>query len=62
MATFRINFGYKSPKNFLRSGSLIINAKDLKEAVKLAQEQLKREHDWHQITSSRELDSTASML
>lgn len=62
MATYRVNFGYKSPKNFLRSGSLILNAKDVKEAVKLATEQLKKDHDWHQITSTRELDNTTSMI
>lgn len=62
MATYRVNYGYRGLANKLRSGSLILNAKDVKEATKNAVEQLAKEHDWFNITSCKELDSTKSLV
>lgn len=58
MATFRVNYGFQGIGNKLRSGALVINAKDLKDATKQATEQLNKEHDWFTITSAKEVDST----
>lgn len=62
MATFRINYGYKGPNNKLRTGSLILNAKDRKEAIANAKKQLDGEMDWHQLQSCKELDSTQTLV
>lgn len=62
MATYRVNYGFKGVNNKLRSGSLVLNAKDAKEAVKAANAQLSKEHDWYQITGTRELDTTTSII
>lgn len=61
MATYRVNYGYKGPNNKLRSGSLILNAAQPKDAVKAAEKQLTAEMDWYHITSCKVLDSTIDM-
>lgn len=52
MATVRVNYGYKGNNNKLRQGALIIEAIDAKTAVKVATDQLNKEHDWFHITGT----------
>lgn len=47
---FRVNYGY-SVKGKLRSGALIIDAKDLTDAKNKAVQQLSDEYDWYNINS-----------
>lgn len=62
MATYRVNYGFKGTGNKLRSASLIINAKDVKDAHKAANDQLSKEVDWHTINSIKEVDSTKTIV
>jgi len=50
---FRLNYGY-SINGKLRSGALIIDAKDRKDAIAQAKKTLDAEQDWYQINSCSE--------
>jgi len=54
---YRANYGY-AVKGKLRSGALIIEAKDIREAKVEANKQLAAEYDWHQLNSIIQLTST----
>lgn len=52
--TFIINYAYKGVGNKMRTGTLIIDAKDKEAAKKAASEQLSKETDWHRLTSVKD--------
>jgi len=47
---FKVNYGF-AVKGKIRSGALLIEAKDIKAAKDEANKQLSAEHDWHQLNS-----------
>lgn len=60
MAKFKVNYGY-AVKNKLRTGSLILDAKDRATAKDLAVKQLSEEYDWSQINAIIPLDNKNSI-
>lgn len=46
----------------MRSASLIIGAADVKEAAKLANEALKSDHPWYQISSIKDTGAAQNKL
>lgn len=54
---FKVNYGY-AIRGKLRTGALIIDATDAKDAQKKANATLAAEHDWHQLNSIVQLTST----
>lgn len=53
---FKVNYGY-AVKSKLRTGSLILDAKDREECKKLASKQLGEEYDWYQLNAIIPLDN-----
>lgn len=51
VSTFKVSYAFRGNKNALRTGALVIDAKDAEAARATANSQLGNEHDWHRLTA-----------